>query len=301
MLNSYRKFWQDYFNFKGKTTRKDFWSALLIHLLFIFGLSIISILLNELASGVLPDGFNVLSLLVRSYLVLYLLLTMIPTLSVMTRRLADADLPWALIFLNLIPFVGAIILLILCAIDKDQSKPVTVHHSKRFFPYINEKGNVTFSEAIKNYVTGYFSFDGKTNLKSFLWAQLFFLGLGLIWIGLAFLAHAIEINRIGQTTILSQSMDFGVRCYFAFILVPELSVMTRRLNDVGIAKKETFLIFLTGYSIVSLHYAFSKVTELSYGFHQFVLAKYFLFLISMVLVFWLISLLLKNEKNQDQR
>ncbi len=96
-------------------------------------------------------------------------------------------------------------------------------------------------------------------------------------------------------------MDFGVRCYFAFILVPELSVMTRRLNDVGIAKKETFLIFLAGYSIVSLHYAFSKVTELSYGFHQFVLAKYFLFLISMVLVFWLISLLLKNEKNQDQR
>ena len=103
LIESYRDYWKRAFDFKGKTKRNEFWWAFL-------GL----IIVNQIISF-LPESFNV-------FIGLYVLANIIPGLSINVRRLRDLGKRWPWIFINLIPVLGGIIMIIFLCYPSDSFK-----------------------------------------------------------------------------------------------------------------------------------------------------------------------------------
>lgn len=80
-----------YSNFTDSASRPEFW-----------WFNLFLVLVGVGASAVWqPLGF------------VWFLATVVPYLAVGVRRLRDADLPWGLIFLGLVPFIGTIVMIVL--------------------------------------------------------------------------------------------------------------------------------------------------------------------------------------------
>jgi len=96
-MNEYVAMWSNYANFTGRTTVRGYWMAYLVNFVIAFVIGFIG--------GYIPA----LSFLAT----IYTLAILIPSLSIMVRRLRDAGYHWAWIFISLIPIVGSIILIVL--------------------------------------------------------------------------------------------------------------------------------------------------------------------------------------------
>ena len=81
--------WKNYANFSGKTSVRGYWMATLFNIII------------STAVGFIP---------VVSYI--YSQAIIVPSLAITVRRLKDAGKSWTAIFLNLIPLVGSIILIV---------------------------------------------------------------------------------------------------------------------------------------------------------------------------------------------
>lgn len=89
--NSIRNYCVNYFNFKGRTGRAEFWTITLI-------LVVMSVLLNSLSSS-LQTLFN--------------LLTIIPTMAMVMRRANDSNLSKVVVVLYYVfSFMGVILILV---------------------------------------------------------------------------------------------------------------------------------------------------------------------------------------------
>ena len=84
--SAYKSFWTNSFDFKGKSTRLEFWSVIFLH-------AIILLVIEE-----------VLKLKVLQEI--YLICCIIPIISIEVRRLRDTGKSWKWIFINLLPFIG---------------------------------------------------------------------------------------------------------------------------------------------------------------------------------------------------
>lgn len=89
-MEEYKKFWTNYTNFSGRSTRKDFWMVVLFNIVISGILSYISTTLGGI----------------------YSLITLIPGLAIAFRRLHDTNRSGGWIFINLIPLIGWIIYLV---------------------------------------------------------------------------------------------------------------------------------------------------------------------------------------------
>lgn len=96
ILNHYTSAFQNYADFKGRTTRPQFWYFALLHFLAI-------VILSSIDSAIGTSLFSTI----------YLLATIVPALAIGVRRLHDAGHSGWLILLGLIPVLGAAILIIL--------------------------------------------------------------------------------------------------------------------------------------------------------------------------------------------
>ena len=99
MIEAYKRFWTRAFDFEGKTTRSDYWWAILAYYLVAIFFNVVAKLIEPLAylSGI------------------YILAALIPGLSMVIRRVRDTGKSWQWIFINLIPIVGGIwFIVILC-------------------------------------------------------------------------------------------------------------------------------------------------------------------------------------------
>lgn len=99
MLQAYKQFFGGYFDFRGRTTRRDFVWVYICNF-------IISIILNVLHSSL---NANVMLFISAAWGILIF----IPSLAMAVRRLRDAGLHWALLFINIIPVIGTIIFIVL--------------------------------------------------------------------------------------------------------------------------------------------------------------------------------------------
>ena len=96
MVNAYKKFWLNYFNFNGRSTRSDYWYVVLANFLIGFIIGLIA--------GIIPE------LIVLAYI--YEVLVIIPGLSVAIRRLHDINKSgWNYLWI-LVPIAGPILLII---------------------------------------------------------------------------------------------------------------------------------------------------------------------------------------------
>ena len=111
MFRAYKKYWMGYVDFTGRSSRSDYWLAVLantIVTIILFSIVIVVIVFDS------PDSpyhviLNLLYLLVMTYFPA----SFIPSISLQVRRLRDAGYHWALIFLRFALGIGGIILLVL--------------------------------------------------------------------------------------------------------------------------------------------------------------------------------------------
>jgi uncharacterized membrane protein YhaH (DUF805 family) len=96
-MNEYLDALRAYATFTGRATRKQFWMFVLVNV-------IISVVLNILAS-MLGSWVGVISFL-------YSLAVLVPSIAISVRRLHDTDRSGWWLLIALVPFVGAIVLLV---------------------------------------------------------------------------------------------------------------------------------------------------------------------------------------------
>ena len=126
MIRAYKNFFKGYADFTGRSTRSDFWwvwlmNSILFLPLFIFWFQMA---LNDTGGTDPILGVAIISV----YMILAIVL-FTPSLAVKVRRLRDAGLHWAFIFLYFVP-MGGIALLVLLAMPSKEVEIVTINRPK---------------------------------------------------------------------------------------------------------------------------------------------------------------------------
>ncbi|MDR3210353.1 MAG: DUF805 domain-containing protein [Planctomycetota bacterium] len=98
MINAYRDFWTNYFNFGGRTSRGSFWWFILCNILVVVVICALLMLLLG------PEITTTLASL-------YGLATVIPGIAISVRRLHDIGRSGWWVLLPLIPIIGSLVLL----------------------------------------------------------------------------------------------------------------------------------------------------------------------------------------------
>lgn len=94
-MNAYRSFWRRYFDFKGHSTRKEYWVPTLVNIVI---MAILLVLIYASSSSKLVWLVNTLSGIV----LIFVIAMIIPQIAVQVRRLHDINRKGFLVYLNLI-------------------------------------------------------------------------------------------------------------------------------------------------------------------------------------------------------
>ncbi len=108
-MNYYIQVLKKYAVFSGRARRKEYWMFVLINAL----VYIVLFLIDNAAGTVVGEGEDRVGIITT----IYGLAVLIPGLAVSVRRLHDTDRTGWFVLLALIPFVGAIILIVLACQD----------------------------------------------------------------------------------------------------------------------------------------------------------------------------------------
>ncbi|MCY1608261.1 DUF805 domain-containing protein [Staphylococcus pettenkoferi] len=102
MIEGYKAFWQNYINYKDKTSRQHFWTPIILHIIVIFVVAVLG-LVSFLAGSIL------LSALLFGLIGLFMSATIIPTIILTMRRFHDAGRqPRMAFILCIVTIIGAI-------------------------------------------------------------------------------------------------------------------------------------------------------------------------------------------------
>ena len=127
MFRAYINFLKGYVDFVGHSTRPDFWWVWLMnHILF---LPLYILIFNKEINQGPSLNFTLVILVIGIYAILALLL-LLPNLALKIRRLRDAGLHGAFIFLHFVPMVGRLALLVLLAMPTKEVETVTIDSSE---------------------------------------------------------------------------------------------------------------------------------------------------------------------------
>ena len=111
IFRAYKKYWMGYVDFTGRSTRSDYWLAVLattIVSIILFTVIIVVIVFDSPGSD-----YHVIPNLLYGLAMVYFFATYIPSIALQVRRLRDAGFHWALIFLRFASVIGDIVLLVL--------------------------------------------------------------------------------------------------------------------------------------------------------------------------------------------
>jgi len=105
-----------YADFSGRSRRKEYWMFVLLQLLIIIGICIIAVIFGGFSpdiSGGMPAGGGLL----MGLLGLFTLAFIIPSIAVQVRRFHDQDKSGWFVLLNLIPYIGGLVVLVFMCLD----------------------------------------------------------------------------------------------------------------------------------------------------------------------------------------
>lgn len=111
MFKAYKKYWMGYFDFTGRSSRSDYWLAVLANTIvsiILFTVIIVAILFDRPGSD-----YHIILNLLYGLAMVYFFATYIPSIALQVHRLRDAGFHWALIFLRFASVIGDIVLLVL--------------------------------------------------------------------------------------------------------------------------------------------------------------------------------------------
>lgn len=100
-MNWYINVLKNYATFNGRARRREYWMFSLFHMLILALILCLSMISETDVSGFMAIIF-----------ILYILVTLIPHLAVLVRRLHDTNQSGWFYFISFVPFVGPIVLLI---------------------------------------------------------------------------------------------------------------------------------------------------------------------------------------------
>ena len=106
MIDAYKLFWTKAFDFKGVSTRSQYWFSILDTFIVYFGLFVL-LFITAFISDFLASIFGLL-------IGLFNLALIIPSISICIRITNDAGKPWPWIFINLAPLGGIYYIYLLC-------------------------------------------------------------------------------------------------------------------------------------------------------------------------------------------
>jgi uncharacterized membrane protein YhaH (DUF805 family) len=110
-------FWQNYAHFKGRARRSEYWFVQLFLVLTNLAAAVIDLVLmrGDVERFIANGGGGIVGLI-------WILVTIVPSLAVLVRRLHDTSKSgwWALI--GLVPIAGAIVLLVFTVADSTQGE-----------------------------------------------------------------------------------------------------------------------------------------------------------------------------------
>ena len=111
MFRAYKKYWMGYIDFTGRSTRSDYWLAVLANT--IVGIILFSIVIVVTVFDSPNSHYHIIFILLYLLAMLYFFANYIPSIALQVRRLRDAGFHWALIFLRFASVIGDIVLLVL--------------------------------------------------------------------------------------------------------------------------------------------------------------------------------------------
>ena len=107
MFKAYKKYWMGYFDFTGRSSRSDYWLAVLANTIVTIILFSIVIVVTVFDS---PNShYHIIFILLYLLAMLYFFANYIPSIALQVRRLRDAGFHWALIFLSYAPVIGFVL------------------------------------------------------------------------------------------------------------------------------------------------------------------------------------------------
>ena len=119
-MNWYLKVLKQYTDFSGRARRKEYWMFVLFNMIF----AIVAMILDNIL-GIAMEGIGY-----GPIYGLYLLAMIIPSLAVGVRRLHDVGKSGWMMFIALIPLIGAIWLLVLMVTDSNPGENEYGHNPK---------------------------------------------------------------------------------------------------------------------------------------------------------------------------
>ena len=126
MIKAYKNFLKGYVDFTGRATRSEYWWVWLMnHILFLP----LYIFWFQMALNDAEETDPILGVAIISIYMILAIVLFIPSLAVKVRRLRDAGLHWAFIFLHFVP-MGGIALLVLLAMPTKEVETVTIDSSE---------------------------------------------------------------------------------------------------------------------------------------------------------------------------
>lgn len=126
MIQAYKNFFKGYADFTGRSTRSDFWWVWLMNSILFLPLYIFYF---QMALKDSRETDPILGVAIISVYMILAIVLFTPSLAVKVRRLRDAGLHWAFIFLHFVP-MGGIALLVLLAMPTKEVEIVTIDRSK---------------------------------------------------------------------------------------------------------------------------------------------------------------------------
>ena len=126
MIKAYKNFFKGYADFTGRATRSDFWWVWLMNSILFLPLYIFWF---QMALNDTEETDPILGVAIISVYMILAIVLFTPSLAVKVRRLRDAGLHWAFIFLHFVP-MGGLALLVLLAMPSKEVEIVTIDRSK---------------------------------------------------------------------------------------------------------------------------------------------------------------------------
>ena len=127
MIQAYKNFFKGYADFTGRSTRSDFWWVWLMNSILFLPLYIFWF---QMALNDTEETDPILGVAIISVYMILAIVLFTPSLAVKVRRLRDAGLHWAFIFLHFVPMVGRLALLVLLAMPTKEVEIVTIDRSE---------------------------------------------------------------------------------------------------------------------------------------------------------------------------
>lgn len=126
MIRAYKNFFKGYADFTGRSTRSDFWWVWLMNSILFLPLYIFYF---QMALKDSRETDPILGVAIISVYMILAIVLFIPSLAVKVRRLRDAGIHWAFIFLYFVP-MGGIALLVLLAMPTKEVGIATIDRSE---------------------------------------------------------------------------------------------------------------------------------------------------------------------------